>query len=282
MQIFRRPKLIALDLDGTVVNGRNEIPQCNIDALRACHAAGIQLAFLTGRRPRTATKHLDVIGLPALVATNSGSLLWEYPAWNSLRQQFFPPELVQPIAAMLAPHSVNFYVDSQRHGFEFFYLERHHSSEMECYLERWGLQARRITDAAEMSGYDITQIAMPNTREESTRLCDEVISRFDGQVLAMAVRWPLLNKCIALEIFHPDANKGTAIEFFADRLKLENLDVLAAGDDVNDLAMLCWAGHGVAMPDASPELVEIADEQLSGDNVESLAELLDRVRELSE
>jgi len=273
--------MLGLDLDGTVVDGTNRIPAQTIAELRACEQAGIRLAFLTGRRPRTAGYHLDKIGLPAYVATNSGCLLWEYPTWQSLKRQLFPAELVQPLAELLAPHSVNFYVDSLEHDFEFFYLKRQHSPQLEEYLHRWNFVAREIAEPAAMAGYGITQVAMPHAEEVVRGLRDAVAARFDGRVLALAVRWPLI-PTLCLELFHPDANKGAALQHFAELLNVPRERVAAVGDDVNDLAMIEWAGWGVAMPQAGSETQAAADEVLEGDEAEALAPLLRRLRELPE
>ena len=279
MNTGTRPQLIGLDLDGTVVDQHNEVMPAVREELQACQRAGIALAFLTGRRPYTAGKHLEAIGLPALVATNSGCLLWEYPAWNQLARRMFPPDLVQPIAEMLAPYSANFYVDASQTGFEFFYLERQPTAALEEYLRRWAKEARRISDPAEMVGYEITQVAMPAPDDEVLRLRDEIRARFDGQVLALAVRWPLI-PARTLELFNPEANKGSALRLFAERLGIEQERVLAIGDDVNDQAMIEWAAHGVAMPGSTGGLELHADEVLTGDKAQALAGLLRRLREL--
>lgn len=279
MNSGRRPQLIGLDLDGTVVDGDNEVMPAVREELWACQGAGVALAFLTGRRPHTAGKHLDAIGLPALAATNSGCLLWEYPGWKQLARRMFPAELVQPIAEMLAPYSANFYVDASRTGFEFFYLHRQPTAALEEYLRRWAGQARRILDPTEMAGYEITQVAMPAPDAEVLRLRDAIRGRYDGQVLALAVHWPLVPSR-TLELFSPEANKGSALRFFARRLGIEQERVLAIGDDVNDQAMIEWAAHGVAMPESTGELERYADEVLDGDKAQTLAALLRRVREL--
>lgn len=279
VSLTRRPQLLGLDLDGTVVNSNNQVPAAIQQELQAWHAAGITLAFLTGRRPLTAGKHLDAIGLPAYAATNSGCLLWEYPSWKPLAQQYFPPNLVLPIADMLAPHSANFYVDSLRHGFEFFYLEREPSPLLDEYLSRWGFQARRIKDPGEMEGYQITQVAMPETDGVTLKLRDAILERFGGQLLAMAVRWPLL-PCLALEVFHPDANKGSALAYFASLQSTPHELTAAVGDDVNDLAMIEWAGLSAAMPNSAPELAAAAKIRLEGEQDVALARLLKYWREL--
>ncbi len=274
-----RPKLIALDLDGTVVNNANTIPPETADALRACHAAGIALAFLTGRRPATTAQHLDTLDLPCAVATNSGCLRWDYPGWRLTGARRFDPELIRPVADLLAPYSANFYVNSHEAGFEYYLLDRQPTPELEEYAVRHGFRIRRIASAAQLDGAPITQIAMPGPDEVVLALRDAITARFTGRVLALAVRWPLLG-IMALELFHPLANKGDALSQFAGELGLEQERTLAAGDDVNDLAMLNWAGHGVAMPGASAAVVAAADEQLAGDGAHVLAPYLRGLLEL--
>jgi hydroxymethylpyrimidine pyrophosphatase-like HAD family hydrolase len=281
VQPVRRPLLLGLDLDGTVVDAANEVPAETIAELRACEEAGIRLAFLTGRRPRTAGFQLKKVGLPAYVATNSGCMLWEYPAWQPLRRQLFPADLVQPVAGLLAPYSVNFYVDSEEHGFEFFYLKREHSPQLEEYLTRWHFVSREIADPAEMAGFGITQVAMPHSDAVVRGLRDAVAARYDGRVLALAVRWPLI-PTLCLELFHPEGNKGSALQYFAELAGVQRERVAAVGDDVNDLAMLAWAGWGAAMPQAGEETRAAADEVLEGEGAESLPPLLRRLRELPE
>lgn len=276
-----RPQLIGLDLDGTVVDNTNRIPAATAQAVRACHQAGIALAFLTGRRPITAGPHLDTVGLPCQVATNSGCLRWQYPGWALTGARYFAPELVQPVAALLDPYSANFYVNSQEEGVEYYLLDRQPTPELEEYVARYGFRIRRVRHASELNGARITQIAMLGPADVVVALRDRINTELNGRVLALAVRWPLLD-VLALELFHPEANKGGALAQFAAELGLPRERTLAVGDDVNDLAMLRWAGHGAAMPGASPELAAIADEALAGDGVHALAPYLARLLELPE
>jgi hydroxymethylpyrimidine pyrophosphatase-like HAD family hydrolase len=274
-----RPQLLALDLDGTVVDSANHIPAPTVAALRACHRAGIALAFLTGRRPLTTAPHLDRLGLPCRVATNSGCLRWDYPGWELTGARYFDPELVQPVAELLAPHSANFYVNSAETGFEYYLLDRQPTPELEHYLTRYGLNIRRIHAPDGLAGARITQIALPGPPAVITALRDHIHATFAGRVLALQVRWPLLD-ALALELFHPEAHKGGALAQFAASLGVAQARTLAAGDDVNDSAMLTWAGHGVAMPGASAALLPCADEALAGEGVLALAPYLESLLDL--
>lgn len=280
MPLHFRPQLIGLDLDGTVIDEHNTVPDVTRSALHACHAAGITLAFLTGRRPRTAGPLLEQIGLPAFVATNSGCLLWRFPEWRMLKRQLFPPELILRLAELTEPYTVNFYLDTSQTNTEFVQLQRQNTAEIQRHMERYGTNTKIVTDAQAIIGHPVTQVALPGPRELTERLRDKVRAALDGQVLALSVRWPLL-PTTALEVFHAEATKGRALAYFAEQLGIEQDACLAAGDDVNDTPMLYWAGHSAAMPQANAEVRLAADEVLSGDGARALAPLLQRVLQLS-
>lgn len=274
-----RPQLLGLDLDGTVVDEHNAVPAETRAALHACHKAGIALAFLTGRRTRTAAPLLEQIGLPALAATNSGCLLWRTPEWRILKRQLFPQALLPRIAELTAPYSVNFYLDTTQTEIEFMQLQRETTPEAAHHLQRYGWNTRFINDAAELAGHPVTQVALPAPAAITERLRDKVRGALDGQVLALSVRWPLL-PATALEVFHSEATKGRALAYFAELLGIERCACLAAGDDVNDTPMLAWAGWGVAMPQAGDEVRAAADEALSGDGASALALYLQSLLDL--
>ena len=277
----RPPRLIALDLDGTAVTLKGRVSPATRAALHSCYQAGIVLAFLTGRRPLTAGPLLDAIGLPCLVATNSGCLRWEYPAWRQLERRMFPPELIPRVAELTEPYSINFYLDASASGYEFVQLRRETTPEEQQHLERYGGNVLITADVAEVQRFEVTQAALPAAPEIVSALTERVRRELDGQVLAMSVRWPLL-PTIALEIFHPQANKGDALESFAARLGIQREDCLAVGDDVNDIAMLRWAGRSAAMPQAGPEVCAVAQEMLSipagdADPADALPPFLERI-----
>lgn len=274
-----RPRLLALDLDGTVIDEHNAVPEATRAALHACHAAGIALAFLTGRRTRTAGPLLEKIGLPALVATSSGCLLWRYPQWHLLQRQLFPQELLPRIAELTAPYSVNFYLDPTLTDTEFVQLKRQSTPEVEQHLQHYGWNVKFIDDAAELAGLPVTQVALPAPLEVTVLLRDKVRSALDGEVLALSVRWPLL-PAVALEVFHSEATKGRALAFIAAQLGVAREECLAAGDDVNDTPMLSWAGWGAAMPQAGEDVKAAANEALSGDGARALAPYLQSLLQL--
>jgi hydroxymethylpyrimidine pyrophosphatase-like HAD family hydrolase len=271
--------LIGLDLDGTILGPRGELSEQMVAALLSCRTAGIELAFLTGRRPTTARAALETYLDRALVSTNSGCLLWDYPSWESVTDaRLFPRELLTEVAELLAPWSLNLYADAGPHDAGRILFERQSTQEFELAQGLYGIGQGVIRSLDELEGMgQITQVALPGPRELCEALAEQVIARYPSELLTLVVRWPLV-PCYGLELFHPEANKGSALAHFAERLGIPQAEVMAVGDDTNDLAMLRWAGWGVAMPHSETVVREAAQVVLKGaDSQAALAEYLQRI-----
>lgn len=190
-----------------------------------------------------------------------------------------PQALIAPLAGLTAPHTVNFYCDSSQCPYEFIQLRRETTPEVAEHLRRYGANVHIVDDVAEVAGHPITQLALPAASSITEMLRDRVCAALDGQVLALSVRWPLL-PTVALEVFGSEATKGRALHYFAERVGVPRNACLAVGDDVNDLTMLEWAGHSVAMPHAGSEVHVAADESLAGDGPRALAPYLEALLRL--
>lgn len=308
----RKPRLIGFDLDGTLLDSLHGLRPEVADALQALRASGIELAFLTGRRPRTcriglgggtvlplyeppenhdeheavpkdsqqiAAAHpraandypqlaagasLKQFSDPAHIATNSGCLLWDFPAWTRLDRRLLPAELVGELVEMLAPWSVNLYQDASADETGVLQVKRIHTPEMELCTRRFGYHRHVATDPAAIDHGNVTQLSMPAPPELVLELRDKVRERFGSRLFAIAVKWPLI-PCLALEVFAAEANKGSAMDFFAQRLGIPRELTMAVGDDTNDLPMFDWCGFSAAMPQSPPEIAASASVQLAFD-----------------
>jgi Cof subfamily protein (haloacid dehalogenase superfamily) len=270
-------KLIGLDLDGTVLDHHGDMSDAMLAALTACHDAGIHIAFLTGRRPKTTRVGLLRWEHDAFVATNTGCLTWEYPAWKPLQRRLFPIALLPELVELLAPYSVNLYHDAGEDDPGYVHLKRQSTPEMIEVRARFGEGTREIDDLSQLDGEAITQLALPATAEVLLPLQARIRERFGERLSPLVMRWPLV-PCLGLEVFDPGGNKGVALASFAGRLGVEATQVAAVGDDANDIAMLEWAGVAVAMPHAQNEVRDAANVLLEGyDSQAALAQWLNAV-----
>jgi hydroxymethylpyrimidine pyrophosphatase-like HAD family hydrolase len=289
-----RPQLIALDMDGTVCDDTNAVPPENIAALRACRAAGIHIAILTGRRRTTLEPVLELLyrecemeagpapapptdrpaTTPWLLATNSGGLVWEYPGWRMLAAQAMPPALAQAVADALAPHSLNLYVNPAAcDGTEIVHLQRAPSAAFDRYFARFSAGTRSLpaASAPDLATLPITQFALPEEDAVVFALAERLRAQFAPDELSvLTMRWPLLDMR-GLEAYSPACNKAAALEAIARQLGVPRERTAAAGDDQNDRPMLGWAGSSAAMPHTPDEVAQAAQQRLPGAGVASLA-----------
>ncbi len=269
------PRLIALDLDQTLlpVSSRH-IPESNIEALHALHAAGVELAVITGRRRTTLEPYMDQIGLPILAGSNSGTQLWRYPAWERLASQPLPRPLIERAVELLEPHSLNLYFgwdDADRR--DFAWLRRAESEIHTRYIQEFGEHSSVITALAELPGREVLQLSMPAEEVLVRELVARLKSEFGGQVFVECVSWPRM-PCHALEMFHPEGHKGWGLERFADMLGIAIAETMAIGDDANDLPMLRSAGHSVALGHSIPAALAMADTVLPDNGEEEVGRFL--------
>jgi Cof subfamily protein (haloacid dehalogenase superfamily) len=271
-------------MDGTICDSNNNIPAENIAALRACREAGIHIAVLTGRRRNTLAPQLELLyhqceprpGTPWLAATNSGGLLWEYPGWLQHSACVMDRQLAQQLLQVLEPSSVNCYVNpASSGGRELVHLRRTASPQFDRYFARFGHDALHLSDAQQLLDFEITQFAVPADDHLVYELAARVQASFNSEVLSvMTMRWPLLG-IRALEVYRPESNKAAALTAIAAALNVSREDVVAVGDDQNDLPMLRWASLGAAMPHSTTEVIAASDLHLAGSGVGALAPWLE-------
>ena len=269
------PRLIAIDLDQTLLPADSQhIPQINLRALKACHSAGIKLAIISGRRRTTLAPYIEQIDLPLYVGSNSGTQLWSYPGWERLDSQPLPPALVERAAALLAPHSLNFYFGwDEADRRDFAWLRRAESELHTRYIAEFGENATTISSLTDLPEREVLQVSMPGAEVLVRELCALIEAEFGNSVFVECVSWPRM-PCHAMEMFHPEGHKGWALSRFADLLGISLEQTMAIGDDANDLPMLRWAGHAVAMGHAVPGAIDLARTILPGEGEEALGRWL--------
>lgn len=247
-------KLLVLDIDGTIAGASNEINSSVKQAIKAAQNRGVLVAIATGRMYRSALRFHQAIGsnLPLLAyqgawiqdpATNQLHRHWclEPSTASKLLDYFEQPELRSLL-------SVHFYINDRLYVREI-------TPETEIYAARSEIEAIAVGDLRNV---------LDNAPTKVLALCDdpEVINRLLGTLRAQYTPAELyLTKSVAtfFEATNPAVNKGTGVRYLAEELLgLEPAQVMAVGDNFNDLEMLEYAGIGVAMGNAPAQVQSIA------------------------
>lgn len=238
-----RPRLVALDIDGTVVDHAGMMPDPVRDAIRRVVAAGVRVVLSTGRSWHSTRGVFDYLDLPPgpAVASN-GAVTVTYPPQQITRAITFDPSDVIKKVTELAPGTM---VAVEEIGRGYRLTEP---------FPEGDLTGEMTIEALDQLG------ARPVTR---VILRDPLAS--DAEFITLAEQLGLhgvsyfVGFTAWLDIAPEGVNKATALADIADDLGIDAADVLALGDGRNDIEMLSWAGRGVALGDAPPEVRSVAD-----------------------
>jgi Cof subfamily protein (haloacid dehalogenase superfamily) len=249
-------RLLVVDIDGTIAGRSNDVNDRVLDALRQVQAQGIPVALATGRMYRSALRfHQRVQSKLPLIAYQGAWI--QDPATD--HQHHHRPMSPQHAAELLdyfeqpdlAPEiSIHLYLDDQ------LYVKALHDDTND-YSQRSGVEAIAVTELRDLLDRAPTKLlAMSqNTDLIATTLAD-LKTRYQPDQLYLTT-----SVATFLEAAHPSVNKGAAVKYLAESvLGLQASQVMAIGDNCNDIEMLEYVGLGVAMgKDAPSALLAVAD-----------------------
>ena len=274
-------RLLALDIDGTLVNSRDELTPRTRDALRRASAAGFRVVLATGRRYSRALPLVELLGLDAPLVTASGALIKRPSDHATLYRAEFGRELLCRLLAVVEASGFDavLYGDTFHHGFDFFCprvdVEQTELAEFfafnpDCHQ----LLPNLMTDppADIFAGFAI------GSRQQMIELHATLDRELPGQLYTHVLRSPRYRGYMC-EIAPQGVTKWAGICRLADAWGIPAEEICAVGDDVNDLPMIVGAGLGIAMGNAVDELKAVADEIAPSHDEEGLARVVERMLE---
>ncbi|MDX2037553.1 MAG: Cof-type HAD-IIB family hydrolase [Isosphaeraceae bacterium] len=273
-------RLLALDVDGTLLDRDGNLRSATVEAVRRAAEAGIQPVICTGRRYRRARPIAEMLGLDVPIVCNSGAIVKEPSDHSTLWRADLPREITTTLLDLLAgldepavsftdlaPHEADFVVERDPMGRPFFddYLEQNRGHA--CVDPGWADRDSSRTH------YHICAIG---DRGRMLEVEAEIHRTLPGLVRTFVQRSPryLGTMC---EVLHLDASKWTAVLRLAELWGIAPEEICAVGDDHNDVPMIAGAGLGVAMGHAPREVLEVADHVTLSEEDDGLAHFIDGV-----
>ena len=249
---MKKIKLIAVDLDGTLLDDAKGLPDVNREALQEAASRGIIIVIASGRMTPRIEPIEDLLGIDCvLIAYNGGKVL-------APRREGRATILHKPLPAPVAEIFIRY---SQEKGYllNFYHDERLYAEDgpsrrpfMDLYTSRTGAPFHVEKDLKRFIGVSPTKLILLASPEETDRLRVEFSEKLKS--LAFITK----SEPEYLEIMAPGVNKGSAVKFIAGHYGLGMDEVLALGDADNDMCMLAAAGWGVAVANAAPHVRKAA------------------------
>jgi Cof subfamily protein (haloacid dehalogenase superfamily) len=244
--------MIALDIDGTLVDDDLVLGERTRAAIgRAVHR-GIRVSLVTGRMTSSALRFAASLGLRDPVVGYQGALAREMPVradalGRLLRHLPLPAEVAREVVAW--SRSVG--LDPHANHLEQMIIPADDPA-VDDYSAFLGTRAIRVPDLGRWIRHPVTKIVAVAPPGRPSALLESARDRFRGRA-DVTVAHPRF-----LEFVAPGVSKGQAVRWLAHRHGIPLGQVLAIGDQLNDLEMLSAVGHGTAMPQAPAEVIAVA------------------------
>lgn len=258
-------KLLALDLDGTLLMRDNTIPQDVADAITKLMDAGIIVTLSTGRMYPTVQKYALELGLKAPLICYNGALI-QTAAGD-------PPLLYSPLPKDLQDAIIRC---GESHGWYLQLYQDHHVAAAEIVRETLvdpdsktlpPVALGKLSEAELQPSPKMMSMCAP----EEVPLRMQTFSQATGDRLYIASSTPTL-----VEMMQKGVCKSEALKVLCAHYGIRQEEVVVCGDSGNDADMVAWAGVGCAMANATPALKALADYVCENNNSYGVLEVIRR------
>jgi hypothetical protein len=258
-------QLVATDLDGTLLRGDDTVSQRSRAALAAVTAAGAAHIIVTGRSVPWTRHILDDLGYQGLAVCGQGAQVYDAGTGRLLTSVTLDRQVAAQALAKIEAEVGRVAVAASRDGLSGEVLVG------EGYVYHPELPIVHLRDAAELWAEPINKLYIQHHDLDDDALTEA----------ALAVAGTMVGVVMAgqgiVELLPLGLSKATGLSLAARRLGATAARTIAFGDMPNDVPMFRWAGHGVAMANAHPDLKAVADEITLSNDEDGIAVVLERL-----
>ncbi|RQD69746.1 MAG: HAD family phosphatase [Tindallia sp. MSAO_Bac2] len=272
-------KLLATDMDGTLLDDRKSLSNKNIMALKKAYENGMEVVLCTGRPFHTVEPYLNQIKLPCWLITNNGAVI-RNPQKDILYTHYISRNSLNQVLNILSEKPVlYFHGSAEEHTYiksrwsrlgNLYRFERKSKknrfvSLRRAVIESWFSSAYQVVDFRKFveEGYQLTNLIVISSnmkqleckRRQLKKVPDIYVTRSGND---------------NMEILDRNATKGNALKKLAGDLGINREKIVAIGDHDNDLSMLKYAGTAIAVENATQSLKESADLVVCTNNNDAL------------
>lgn len=270
-------RLIALDIDGTLLNSKRELSDATVAAVRHATDRGVLVTVCTGRSLSSTVPVAQSLPLNAPYVLNNGALIYDVPVQRA--------RYARHLSAPLAMESVRVFRSLGFHPIvygplpevRYFYYDAF-DPDNESFIDYAAQNADRVhlvDDVAEFLRQDVTCITVSERIERVKSRESHIRAQLPAAEVVFEIS-PWDRRYCIITVMPDGVSKGSGLRGLAKLLGIDLSEVMAVGDNLNDLEMLAVAGLGVAMGNGAPETRERADYVTTSVDEDGVARAIER------
>lgn len=243
-------KMIVFDLDGTLLDIEHQLQEKTIEAVEMIREMGIRTLVATGRMYCSAKPHTDRLGIVDPIITYNGALVVDPKNEQEIFHAPIPFKIAKKITRMVVKNDYHL---------QLYIEDKLYVAEENKFTDRYedisGIKANAVGRLDEFLEAEPTKmLIIEEDEDKQVEIKNFLIENFAGEI-EISSSYPSF-----IEITEKNMSKAVPVEKLAAEFGIKQEEVMAFGDGLNDLKMIEWAGKGIAMQNAHPELQEHADD----------------------
>ncbi len=254
-------KMVAIDLDGTLLNEQKKVSSENKAVLKELMSRGVEVIIATGRRYYSAKELVSELEMKnSIIMANNGSIVRDMVTDHSIKTKYFDHDDFYNLIREGKSRKLDAitHVDHYVEGYDILVEFENTDKRYKNYLNDIANRYRRVDDLLKYSDPKALAIIYTGELEQLKDFQQKLISEYSGKYNAYLMH-NLKNVGTMLEVINASSSKWVSIFEHAVFQGIKREEIIAIGDDNNDIEMIKNAGLGIAMRNATKEVKSAAD-----------------------
>lgn len=262
------PRLLAIDLDGTLLRSDKQVSRRSADAIAAAIERGVKVVLASARPPRSTFGIYQALRLDTLQVNYNGALILDLPRSRYALHLALCNKLSRRIIDRIRGEFPG--VEVQIEVLDRWLTDRHDPASPYCTETAKSYPPDFVGPLDECLANPLTKLMFLAPPEVMARVRETVKTEFGGECALFVTDDYLLQVC------HPAVEKWVGVAWIARAYGVDAKEVMSIGDAPNDAALLRWSGLGVAVANAWPQTRDAADVVVSSNDDDGVAEAIER------
>lgn len=270
-------KLLALDIDGTLLTPRGELTPRNSAAINRARQLGVLVVLVTGRRFNSARELVQRLELDIPLVSHNGALTKNIETLETLDFHPLDTAIARSIIGVGREFGADMICCDDPEGLGTMVIEgvSPDNKSLHRYMDKYRDSVVEVPDLLEYVDHAPIQMMFSGRCDPMDEFAECLKAAVGERIQLFKTRYRSVDLTI-LDALSDNASKGASLATVAQRHGVSREEVMAIGDNHNDLTMLRYAGLGVVMANAEDELKEMGFELTSSNEEDGVAEAIER------